>query len=200
MNCSIVGTGFLRILTLATAVALSATSVMAQEPKSQQPKIQAPKIQIAALYTATPELFGPTCHGVAGSVSYNWNRWFSTVGDISGCKGTGQSGINIFSSSNGPDTTHKWFTYMAGPRVSYRRKLMPYAHILFGGAHASNSDSFSEIRGNAFATAIGIGADLELTERVSIRLIQPEYFHSNFGDGLTRKDLRLQTGVVFALN
>jgi hypothetical protein len=178
----------LRLLVLAAGIALAGTSAMAQEPS---------KIEIAGLYTAIPELFGPTCHGVAGSVSYNWNRWLSAVGDISGCKGSGPSGI--LSSPSSPSITHTWFTYMAGPRVSYRRKLMPYAHFLLGGAHANNDNSYSVIKGNAFAMAIGIGVDLKLSDRVAIRLIQPEYLRTDFGSGLVQKDLRIQSGVVFGL-
>src|SRR5262245_21961275 len=178
----------LHLFVLAAAIAFAGTSAMAQEPS---------KIELAGLYTAIPELFGPTCHGVAGSVSYNWNRWLSAVGDISGCKGSGPSGI--FSSPSSPPITHPWFTYLAGPRVSYRRRLTPYAHALFGGAHANNDNSYSVIKGNAFAIAIGIGVDLKLSDRVAIRLIQPEYLRSNFGSGLVQKDLRIQSGVVFAL-
>jgi opacity protein-like surface antigen len=153
------------------------------------------KFEIAGLYTAIPELFGPTCHGAAGSVSYNMNRWLSAVGEISGCSGTGPSGFGFA----GPSTTHKWFTYLAGPRVSYRRRLTPYAHMLFGGAHVSNDNDSSVIRGNAFALTIGVGVDLRLSDRFALRLFQPEYLRTNYGSEVNRADLRIQSGVVFTL-
>ena len=171
-------------------MALAARSVMAQELS---------KIEIAGLYTEIPELFGPTCRGVAGAVSYNWNGWLSAVGDISGCKGSAPSGFLLFSPGPTSTTTHTWFTYMAGPRVSYRRRLTPYAHVLFGGAHANNDNSFSVFKGNAFAMTIGAGVDLRVSGRVAIRLIQPEYLRSDFGSGLVREDMRIQSGVVFRL-
>jgi len=179
----------LRIVALAW-LTFGADGAMAQET---------PKIAIAGLYTEIPEFFGPTCHGAAGSVSYNVNRWLSAVGEISGCRGTGSLGLSLFSSSSPPPTTRTWFTYMAGPRVSYRRRLTPYAHVLFGGAHLADNSPYSVLRGNAFAMTIGIGVDLKLSDRFSVRLIQPEYLRTNFSGGFSREDARIQSGIVFGL-
>lgn len=152
-------------------------------------------MEIAATYMSVPELFGPTCHGAAGSFAYNFNRWLGAVGEISGCKGSGPSGIPIFGGS-ATETTRTWFSYLAGARVSYRRRVTPYAHILLGGAHADTDYALSAIRGDAFAMAIGIGVDVRVSKHVGIRIIQPEYLRTDFGN-FSRVDLRLQTGVVF---
>ena len=45
---------------------------------------------------------------------------------------------------------------------------------------------------------IGLGLDLKLTDRVGLRLIQPEYLRAKF-DGVVSHHLRLQTGVVIVL-
>ena len=172
----------LRLVTIFLLLALTGKTAHAQET---------PKIEIAGTYAGISEVFGATCHGAAGSVAFNVNSWFGAVGEVSGCKGAESSGF--FGSP-----ARKWFTYLAGPRVSYRRTFTPYAHILFGGANLSRESSLSLLEGNAFAMSIGIGVDLRVNDRVSIRLVQPEYLRTDFG-GVVREHLRLQTGVVFTL-
>jgi opacity protein-like surface antigen len=152
-------------------------------------------MEIAATYAAIPEFFGPTCHGAAGSLSYNVNRWFGVTGEISGCKGRGPSGIGFFGPP--PERTNTWFSYLVGPRVSYRRRFTPYAHVLFGGAHRNTDASIDVFQGNAFALTVGVGVDVRISKHIGIRIIQPEYLRSDFGN--VREDLRLQTGIVFAL-
>jgi hypothetical protein len=157
---------------------------------------EAPKIEIAGTYTALPEFWGPTCHGAAGSVAYNLNQWFGVTGELAGCRGSGPSGISFFGTP--PTATHTWFTYLGGARISYRKTFTPYAHVLFGGAHRSKETSSTSLSDDGFAIAIGGGVDARISDRVTIRLIQPEYFRTHLND-LIRHDLRLQTGVVFAL-
>jgi len=165
-------------------LALSGQDVLAQETTP---------FEIAATYTAIPEFFGPTCHGVTGSLAYNVTNWFGAVGEVSGCKGSG--GSDLF----GPSlATHKWFTYLAGPRVSYRRTFTPYAHVLVGGAHTSIENPFASNSDNAFAMTIGFGVDVRVSRRVGIRLVQLEYLRSDIV-GSTQEHGRVQTGVVLAL-
>jgi hypothetical protein len=149
---------------------------------SQAAAQDVPKFEIAALYTAIPQVLGPTCHGGGASLAFNTTSWFSFVGDVGAC---GRPGNAI-----GSDTQ---FIYLAGTRISYRRKLTPYAQLLIGGAHASGDSTASGSNGNSFATTIGAGLDLHITDRFAIRLIQPEFLHTS------HNNLRLQTGVVFAL-
>ena len=158
---------------------------------------ETPKVEIAALYQATPEFFGPTCHGAGSSISFNVNDWFSAVGDIGGCKGRGTTGFFILGFGPTSSTTQTQFTYLVGPRVSYRRTFTPYAQVLFGGIRATTDNPNSPIRGNSSAMTVGFGIDLRLTQRFRLRLIQPEYLRTRFG-GTSHEDLRLQTGVVFA--
>jgi hypothetical protein len=177
----------IRLLMLCGLLVIAGQTAIAQE---------GPKIELAGTYTMLPEFWGPTCHGAAGSVAYNLNNWFGVTGEISGCRGRGPSGLFFFGTP--PSTTHKWFTYLAGPRISYRRTFTPYAHVLFGGAHTSIESSSDSASANTFAMTIGFGVDARLSERFAIRLIQPEYLRTHLGGGV-RHDLRLQTGVVFTL-
>lgn len=140
------------------------------------------KFEIAAVYTAIPQVLGPTCHGGGASLAFNTNSWFSLVGDVGAC---GRPGNAI-----GSDTQ---FTYLAGAKIAYRRKLTPYGQLLIGGAHASGDSTGNGSNGNSFAMTLGAGLDLHITDRFAIRLIQPEFLRTS------HNNLRLQTGVVFAL-
>jgi hypothetical protein len=155
---------------------------------------QTPRLEIAGVYSGTFHVFGPECHGGGGTVSVNLKRWFGLTGDVSGCKAT------RFATPLGPlvsDGAVTQFNYLVGPRVSYRRTLTPYFQVLLGGAHVNSTNPYS-LEGNAFAVAVGFGLEVRLTERFGIRLIQPDYLMTRFGRG-NREDLRVSTGVVFAL-
>ena len=136
-----------------------------------------PKMEIGAAFNVISHLFGD-CKGLAGTAAFNVNSWFGVVGDLSGCK-DGPSG-----------SRYTALYYLAGPRVSYRRTFTPYAQVLFGGAHLNSRD--------ASALTVGFGVEVKLNDRVGIRLIQPEYLRTRFSTG-DREDLRVQTGIVFAL-
>ena len=168
------------VLALATA-----SGAMAQET---------PRVEIAGVYSGTFHVFGPKCHGGGGTVSINLNRWFGLTGDVSGCK------VTRFSTPLGPFApagTITQLNYLVGPRVSYRSTWTPYFQVLLGGAHVNSNDSLI-LQGNAFALAVGFGLEVKLTDRFGIRLIQPDYLMTRLGSS-NREDLRVSTGVVFAL-
>jgi opacity protein-like surface antigen len=172
-------------------VPVVALVALAGQPAHAQ---DAPKIEVGATYAVIPTLFAPACHGASGSVALNLNSWFGVVGDISGCTAEPSSG-GLFSPRPG---SRKWFTYLAGPRVSGRGRFTPHAHFLVGGAYFSLEDSFASESSNGFGMTIGLGLDLKITNRVGLRLIQPEYLRAKF-DGVVSHHLRIQTGVVIAL-
>ena len=164
----------MRLIILATLLVIGCRPAFAQD--------NVPQIEIAAVYTAIPRFWSDTCHGAGASLTFNVRSWFGVVGDVGAC---GRQNAAVASDTQ--------FTYLVGPRVSYRRTFTPYAQILVGGAHASANSTGNEFRGNAFAMTFGVGVDLHITDRFAIRLIQPEYLRT------TRDDFRVQTGVVFAL-
>ena len=165
--------------------------VRAAQPARAQ---DAPRIEVAATYAVTPTLFAPSCHGASGSVALNVNSWFGVVGDVSGCTAEPSSG-GLLSARPG---SRKWFTYLGGARVSGRGRFTPHAHFLVGGAYFNLEDSLRSESSKGFGMTIGVGLDLKITDRVGLRLIQPEYLRAKF-DGVISHHLRLQTGVIIAL-
>lgn len=132
---------------------------------------------------------GANCHGGGGSFAANLNDWFGVVGDFSGCKVTGLvSGTSAHA-----------FNYLFGPRVTYRSygSLTPYAHFLIGGERFTSSlTGVGSASSNAFAMALGGGADYKMSEHLALRLIQVEYFYTHFG-GATQNNARIQAGIVY---
>ncbi len=132
---------------------------------------------------------GANCQGVGGSVAGNLNNWFGVVGDFSGCKVTGLAS----------GTSAHAFNYLFGPRVTYRSygSLTPYAHFLFGGERFSSSiTGAGSASANAFAMALGGGADYKMSEHLAIRILHVEYFYTHFG-GATQNNARIEAGIVY---
>lgn len=153
-------------------------------------------------------------HGGSTSIAYNLNRYVGLVADFGGYD---DSRVTLFTPTTSQtfDSGGSAYTYLFGPRFSYRReRFTPFAQALFGGTHAS-SVTISGCTGvptctplgseNAFATAIGAGLDIRITHHVSLRLIQGDFLLTHFRnllstDGTDRgwqKNVRLSTGVVF---
>jgi opacity protein-like surface antigen len=150
-------------------------------------------------------------NGGSTSIAFNLNRYFGLVGDFGGFDDTKiqitGTGANPPSAVNASGTA---YTYMAGPRLSYRHRVTPFAQALFGGVHASQV-TLSNCTGslctplqaeNAFAMTAGGGIDLRIQRHVAIRLVQAEYLMTRFGSPTTgiresQNDIRLSSGLVF---
>ena len=129
--------------------------------------------------------------GWHASLAGNVNNWFGIAGDFSGHY-KDIAGVKV-----------KTHTYMAGPRISYRNneKVTPFAHVLFGGAHASGGGS-SE---NAFAVALGGGVDAKINDNFSFRVAQFDYILSRFDGPVSlttanQHNFRISTGIVIRFN
>lgn len=109
------------------------------------------------------------------------------------------------------------YSYLIGPRFSYRNstRWTPFAQVLIGGVHGSveipanllgnpTSVTFTQ---NAFAMTAGGGLDVTVSKHWAIRVIQAEYFMTNFSapstvTGLSvnrQNNLRISAGVVLRL-
>ena len=151
-------------------------------------------------------------NGGSTSIAFNLNRYLGLVGDFGGFDA---SQINLTGAGASPSGTVNAsgtaYTYMAGPRLSYRRhRITPFAQALFGGIHASQV-TLSGCTGalctplpteNAFAMTAGGGLDLRVQRHISIRMVQAEYLMTRFanlntGNRDTQNDMRLSTGLVF---
>jgi opacity protein-like surface antigen len=131
--------------------------------------------------------FGPVgtnCQGIGGAAAGNLNHWLGIAGDFGYCKLTGL-----------PSVSSHAVNYLFGPRVTYRSygSLTPFAHVLFGGQHFASTGGGTA---NAFAMALGGGADYKLTEHVALRFIQVEYLYTRYG-GNKQNDARIESGIVY---
>jgi outer membrane protein OmpA-like peptidoglycan-associated protein len=166
---------------------------------------------------ATP--MGPTnriadVQGGDTNLAINFNRYFGIVGDFAGY----HANTLTFTQPGGPardvGADGKVFTYMGGPRLSYRRpRFTLFAQALFGDANAQkvtiNGCSGSPVcvplpSENVFTMAVGGGLDLNVHRHFAIRLFQAEYLMTRFKDPTsaagttgTRDNARLSAGIVF---
>lgn len=137
--------------------------------------------------TPRPELFGGYqytsldswhANGWNGSATLYINHWLGVKGDFSGAY---DSGANFH-------------TYAGGPVVVMRRKpITPFAHALFGGAHASASG----IGDSGMVMMFGGGADWETGQRLAFRLGQVDWMVTRFNGFTDKNNARISTGVLF---
>jgi hypothetical protein len=106
---------------------------------------------------------------------YKFSDWFGGVADFSGEYGSGAS-------------VH---TFLFGPQVSWPARVSPFAHVLLGGAHFSETGASD----SAFAVAIGGGIDTKINDRFSWRIIEGDYLPTRFF-GSTQNNVRVITALV----
>src|ERR1700686_1251815 len=154
-------------------------------------------------------------HGGDANIAFNVNQYLGLVADFGGYSASSLTITGAGTpSSRVVDADGRVFTYMIGPRLSYRNpRITPFAQALFGMAHAGAVSIFgctgssvciplpSE---NAFAMVVGGGFDANLHHWLAIRLIQADYFRTQFKDPSSptgpsgqRNNVRLSTGLVF---
>jgi chitodextrinase len=149
------------------------------------------------------------CVGGGGTIAYNVSSVVGIAADLGGCKYVGQTIPALAAKISGND-----FTYMFGPRFTYRNKsrVQPFAEINFGGNRLSLScNSGTACSGvsyskNAFALTAGGGFDVVVNRKFAIRLIQAEYLYTRFGNNCNlalcsnnnnQNSFRLKSGIVF---
>ena len=154
-------------------------------------------------------------HGGSTSVAYNLNRYVGLVADFAGFDNSkltllGPAGSQTFNASGSA------YTFMLGPRLSYRKyeKFTPYIQALGGVVHAS-SVSISGCTGDpsctpigsdtTFAAMAGAGFDINISHRIALRLIEADFLLTHFRDPISatgfsrgwQDNTRLSTGIVF---
>jgi hypothetical protein len=150
-------------------------------------------------------------NGGSASIAYNFNRYLGLVGDFGGFADS-EVKLNIGNSSSVVDSSGKAYTYLFGPRVSFRNhtRITPFAQALFGGMHASEV-TLSNCTGggctplpaeNKFAMTAGGGLDIGVSRHFAVRLVQAEYLMTSFknlgtGADARQNDMRLSSGIVF---
>lgn len=115
-----------------------------------------------------------------------------------------QGAYHHASNINGTTAGLTLISAMAGPRVSFRttHRVTPFVQGLFGIAHGSGLLTPVPATGlsgtaNALAISAGGGIDFTLTRTFSIRLIQADYFHTRFENGVnqSQNNVRLSAGI-----
>jgi outer membrane protein OmpA-like peptidoglycan-associated protein len=95
-------------------------------------------------------------------------------------------------------------TYLFGPRFTLRRseRMVPFAEVLLGGAHAGGEFVGSPKGHSSFALVAGVGLDVVLRDNLAWRLVEFDYLNTNFsgpflGTSGRQDSFRVGTGLVF---
>lgn len=116
--------------------------------------------------------------GWNGAANMYITRWFGVTGDFSGVY---SSGANLY-------------TYTGGPVVSKRKgNFSPYAHALFGGAHAGAS-GFTGASG--MAMYFGGGVDFG-THKLAFRAVNVDWMITHFSGFTDKNNVRINTGLLY---
>jgi hypothetical protein len=140
-------------------------------------------------------------NGWTGSLAVNATSWLSGEVAVSGHYGMPTRTIDRATVTLGM----REFNYMVGPRFTYRRgRWAPFAHALFGKAHASVVIGAPEIiqpisiTETKYAMAFGGGVDLRVYHGLAIRLAQGDWLTTSFVGG-HQKNIRFSAGIVFQM-
>lgn len=131
--------------------------------------------------------------GFQMSLCGNLTRWFGIVADLGG-QYNKSSGLG----PGWPGTTANTsvYEYLVGPRFAVRRqKFNFFSHALVG--RASGHTSLVGFSDSSSAFAGGGGLDLNVSDRLALRLVQLDYIGS-FAD-ILEDNIRLGFGVVIKL-
>jgi outer membrane protein OmpA-like peptidoglycan-associated protein/opacity protein-like surface antigen len=151
--------------------------------------------------------------GGDANIAFNLNRYLGLVGDFAGYHADSLT-FNGAGTSRTVDAEGRVFTYMAGPRLSYRRpRFTLFGQVLFGDANArkvtiggctGSSVCTPLLSENVFAMALGGGLDVKVHRNIALRIIQAEYLMTRFKDPSStagtngvRNNVRLSAGIVF---
>ncbi len=206
--------------TASPAAPMSGTSTTSAMPYAATRNHGAPRVELFLGYSylrAVPELASGNrlvyLNGGSTNIALNLNRYLGLVGDFGGFNDTRLllAGAGQNPSVNAQVVDGSAFTYLGGPRLSFRNhsRLTPFAQVLFGGMHASDI-TLSGCTGNCtllpventFAMTAGGGLDLRVRRHLAIRIVQAEYLMTEFenrntGSSATQNDMRLSSGIVF---
>jgi hypothetical protein len=131
-------------------------------------------------FVTTFNQFAAHASGWEMSGTVKAHKWLGITADFDG---------HYSSAAGTPIHRH---SFLFGPEVALPGRISPFAHVLVGGVH--ESVGFGQT-GNAFATAVGGGIDIKMGHRLSIRLIQADYFMTRF-NAFDQNKYRISTGVV----
>jgi outer membrane immunogenic protein len=148
------------------------------------------------VHTNAPPDGGCGCfplNGVGLSGSFNLNPRLAVIAEVSV-----DHTSNALSSSRSLTLT----SYMGG--VRYRlpdpwmhgdHALQPFAQVLVGGVHAGGGMAGVADGTSAFGGRLGGGIDLPLTTGIAIRVIQADYYMTDFANGADNRQNNILIGA-----
>jgi len=168
-----------------------------------------PKYEIAGLFSYinfNPGLYNSfNNYGATGSFTYNTNRWLGLTAELGTYHFTRDIQVTPAGATvpeNVP-ITGGLTTYLFGPRLNLRKydHFVPFAEVLFGGAHGS-AQVTGDARQSSFALAAGGGVDVVLLKNLSWRFVEADYLMTNLsgsslGANGRQNSFRIGTGLVF---
>jgi opacity protein-like surface antigen len=137
-------------------------------------------------------------NGGTGSMAWNGTGWlaFAAEGTAYGAGQVERTGKSLMV-----------LTCLAGPRISYRRRssFTAFGQLLLGAARVRGTlynptDGIGRVgTGPEFAFGAGGGVDFDLKPKLSVRLIQMDYLHTQFSNGVNgrQSSLSLSAGIVY---
>jgi hypothetical protein len=154
-------------------------------------------------------------NGGGGQFVYNFNNWIGGVAEIGAVTAGSVGRFNI-------DSTV--LDFVAGPRFTYHNesRFQPFGQVLLGGAYSTASMPLTaavisggiivppgsvvtarlHASNNGFALLAGGGLDIRLSEHISVRPIEVDYYLTRLpnlltGDTTNRNNFRYAAGVSF---
>jgi hypothetical protein len=138
---------------------------------------EGPRPEIYGGYQFTSTDGGWHGHGWNTAANLYITRWLGGTADFSGGYSSGTS----------------LYTYTFGPVISTRRSnFSPYAHALFGGAHASGGG----VSDGGMTMMFGGGVDFG-GGKLAFRAVQFDWMLLRFGGITNKNNMRVNTGLLY---
>lgn len=180
-----------RLLLFVCLMMGSVVTVLAQDNK---------KNEFYAGYTYLRSDFSTNSHGFEASLTRYITKNFGFTAEAARLYNRQIFRFGPFGSKTSVDLS----TYMIGPKYAFHNKtrLTPFAQALFGFYHIKNEfsggspafDFNSSSSLNSFASAVGGGLDVRLTNTISVRTVELDYqYLRQLGSS---HNTRLTTGIV----
>jgi hypothetical protein len=157
-----------KLIGVAVLVCMISVLGMAQET---------PKPEIYAGYQFTSTDGGWHGNGWNTAANLYITKWLGGTGDFSGVYG---SGSNLY-------------TYTFGPTIStHKSDFSPFAHALFGGAHAAAGG----VSDSGMAMMFGGGVDFG-KHKLAFRAVQFDWMVLRFSGFTDKNNMRVNTGLMY---
>jgi hypothetical protein len=138
---------------------------------------ETPKPEVYAGYQFTSTDGGWHGNGWNTGANLYIMKWLGATGDFSGVYGSSSS----------------LYTYTFGPTIStHKHSMSPFAHALFGGAHASTL-GFGD---SGMAMMFGGGVDFG-KQKFALRAVQVDWMMLRFAGITDKNNVRVNTGLMY---